>query len=200
MEDIGDMAEERSKEFTSGEQLLIAVAAHDLNAFELLYDEFSTVIYSVALNILKVPSDAEDVVQDVFVTIWNKAADFDPKHGSALTWVIVMTRRKAIDRYRSHSRKSQVLEEFKLDATQTKSEDGELARLTSDIQTKAGELKEALTKINPDQREAIELAFINGLSHSEIARHLSEPIGTIKARIRRGVDSLRSLLAFMQNS
>ncbi|MCD8533422.1 MAG: hypothetical protein LR011_00985 [Verrucomicrobia bacterium] len=81
----------RSEESIPVEMLLVAVAAGDLDSFERLYDHYSSVLYTIALNILRVPVDAEDVIQDVFVQLWEKSGEFDPERGSALSWMVTIT-------------------------------------------------------------------------------------------------------------
>lgn len=184
----------RSDESISGEMLLVAIAAGDLDSFERLYDNFSSVLYTIALNILQVPVDAEDVVQDVFVQVWEKSSEFNPDRGSALAWMVTITRRKAIDRYRSFARKSRVIEKYEVASESDISSGGSPTFLPQDLKSLADDVKSALSQLTVDQRSVIEMAFIHGMSHSEISQSLGEPLGTIKARIRRGLDILKKTL------
>lgn len=184
----------RSEESIPVEMLLVAVAAGDLDSFERLYDHYSSVLYTIALNILRVPVDAEDVIQDVFVQLWEKSGEFDPERGSALSWMVTITRRKAIDRYRSFARKSRVMENYEATSVSDASHGGTSTFLPEDLKSLAAEVRAALGQLTVDQRSVIEMAFIHGMSHSEISQSLGEPLGTIKARIRRGLDILKKTL------
>lgn len=173
-------------------RLLDRVAAHDEEAFARLYDIFARPLFSVALRILQDQSAAEEVVQEAFTQIWERAGTYDPQCGKPLTWAIVLTRNRAIDRFRSRQRFNRLVESYKeLDP----------AALTETRHVSGGELvaresvdnvRRALVELPADQRQAIELAFFLGLTQSEIAERQSLPLGTVKARIRRGLLFLRA--------
>jgi RNA polymerase sigma-70 factor, ECF subfamily len=175
-------------------QLLARVAARDLQALSDFYDDTSTPLFSVALRILGDTSEAEEVIQDVFVQIWEKAPTFETVLGSAFHWALSITRHRAIDRLRSRQRRSRLTERLEEtgsaepapvaipDATILETED-------------AAAVRNALSTLPADQRQAIEMAFFGGLTHPEIAETLHEPLGTIKARIRRGLLKLREALS-----
>jgi RNA polymerase sigma-70 factor (ECF subfamily) len=176
-------------------ELLRQIGAGDPNSFEDLYDRFSGVLFSAALQILNDQRDAEDVLQDVFVQIWDKAKLYSPSRGKPLTWAMTLTRNKAIDRLRSSQRR------FRLQ-DQVEKESKASSQLTSrdsvdevDALEKSRIVRSAVLQLSKEQRQAIELAFFSGLTQNEIAEELSQPLGTVKARIRRGMLKLRDLIA-----
>lgn len=175
-------------------ELIRRIGVGDRASFAEFYDKFSGLIYSTALRVLADPSDAEDVAQEVFFMLWEKAPMYDPARGKPLTWAITMTRNKAIDRLRSQQRRSRLMEE-------AREENGD-CELTTDRQptedaehTEENEiLRSAVMKLSKEQREAIEMAYFKGLTQQEIAVRLHEPLGTVKARIRRGIVRLRKMV------
>jgi RNA polymerase sigma-70 factor (ECF subfamily) len=170
--------------------LLGRVAIGDRDAFAALYDRFSKPLFSFALRIVGNPADAEDVLQEVFVQIWEKAGQFDPSQGKPFTWSVTMTRNKAIDRLRSSQRRHRLVEEATLaDPASDVVETGKA--IGTDEATR---IRTAVNTLPTDQRQAIEMAFFGGLTHHQIAEKVSEPLGTIKARIRRGMLKLRDTL------
>lgn len=174
--------------------LLQKVARGDRRSFEELYQRFSGVLFSTAYRVLNNQEAAEDVLQDVFVQIWEKAPLYDPARGKPMTWAVTLTRNKSIDRLRSTQRRSRLQDDFQQESDSfEKFDDRNSFELVS-----AGEtndlVREVMKKLSTDQREAIELAFFSSMTQIEIAERLGEPLGTIKARIRRGLMRLRELL------
>ncbi len=174
--------------------LLQKVARGDRRSFEELYQRFSGVLFSTAYRVLNNQEAAEDVLQDVFVQIWEKAPLYDPARGKPMTWAVTLTRNKSIDRLRSTQRRSRLQDDFQRESDSfEKFDDRNSFELVS-----AGEtndlVREVMKKLSTDQREAIELAFFSSMTQIEIAERLGEPLGTIKARIRRGMMRLRELL------
>ena len=157
------------------------------------YDEVAGVLFSTAVRILRDNHDAEEIIQEVFLQIWNKAGDFDPALGTPLHWAMAITRHRCIDRLRSRARRSRLAEEMIEQAdnaasTPDRSSEGLLSN------TELAAVQEAVKKLPEDQRIPIEMAFFSGLSHGEIAESLRQPLGTVKARIRRGMFKLREHL------
>ena len=175
---------------------LIRRMAHgDKTACAELYDRFARPLYSVALRILNDNSEAEDVVQEVFLALWEKADSFDVNRGSAFGWAITLTRNRAIDRLRTRRRRSNLLNESFVEdfpGGLSTSEPDSADDLIFKEKTVA--VRAALSTLPPDQLRAVELAFFSGLTQQEIASRLSEPLGTVKARIRRGLMKLRDTL------
>ena len=174
--------------------LLQQVGQGDRRSFETLYDRFSRVLFSTAYRILNNQEAAEDVLQDVFVQIWEKAPLYDPARGKPMTWAITLTRNKSIDRLRSTVRRNRLQGELERESEMHDQFDGRSSfdALASEDTGKL--VREAIQKLSKDQREAIELAFFFSLTQTEIAERLHEPLGTIKARIRRGMLRLRDVL------
>ena len=136
--------------------------------------------------------DAEEMVQDTFVKIWERASLFDPTLGSALSWSLRITRNRCIDRIRAHRRRARMLEDVGEETKAAVVEDtNAMAGLSVE---ELGHVRLAVRGLPADQRQAIELAFFGGLTHQEIAEQLREPLGTVKARIRRGMLKLREAL------
>lgn len=186
-----DPAEELEYEI----ELLRRVGQGDQRSFAEFYDRAVALLFGIALRLMNSREAAEDVVQEVFLQIWEKAPLFDPGRGKPMTWAVTLTRNKAIDRIRSAQRRARLQDELKREATLF--EEGE-ERSSFDAVSlgEVGKLaRGALEKLPPEQREAIELAFLHSLSQSEIAERLGEPLGTIKARIRRGLAKMRDLLS-----
>jgi RNA polymerase sigma-70 factor, ECF subfamily len=174
--------------------LLQRVGRGDRLAFSDLYDRFSGVLFATALRILNNQEAAEDVLQDVFVQIWEKAPLYDSSRGKPLTWAVTLTRHKAIDRLRSLQRRFRLQDQLEKES-QIFEQFGEQSSLDAvDLVEKGVLVREAITKLSKEQREAIELAFFSGLTQTEIAEQLNEPLGTVKARIRRGMMRLREVL------
>lgn len=177
-------------------ELLRRMARGDKAACSDLYDRFSKPLYSVAVRILSDTAEAEDVIQDVFLTLWEKAAGFDASRGSAFAWAITLTRNRAIDRLRTRNRRATLIgDAFTADlapAGDTPDSDsaGDLM-----LKEKTSAVRAALATLPGDQAHALELAFFSGLTQQEIATRLAEPLGTVKARIRRGLLKLRDALA-----
>ena len=174
--------------------LIRRIGAGDQAGFAAFYDRFSGLIYSTALRVLSDPQDAEDVAQEVFFMLWEKAPMYDPARGKPLTWVITMTRNRAIDRLRTQMRRARLLEDARegSEKDETTGEQPPLERIEFSEENEI--LRSAVMKLNQEQREAIEMAYFKGLTQQEIAVQLDEPLGTVKARIRRGIVRLRKLM------
>lgn len=174
-------------------ELLRRIAAQDREALSQFYDQTARSLFSVACRILGNPSDAEEVIQDVFVQIWTKAGMFDAAKGQPFHWAVALTRNRCIDGLRARQRRSRIMVDS----------DGETA-LEQAVETGSTEtflagsdvavIQAVVNDLPKEQRQAIEMAFFRGLTHEEIAESLNEPLGTIKARIRRGMLKLREAL------
>lgn len=174
--------------------LLKRTGEGDKQSFGELYDRYAGVLYSTAYRILNDQSAAEDVLQDVFVQIWEKAPLYDAARGKPLTWAVTMTRNKSIDRLRSQQRRNRLREEMEAQASifdefSDKSSLDELESVES-----GAIVRQAVQQLSKEQRQAIELAFFSGMSQTEIAEALQEPLGTVKARIRRGMMKLKEII------
>lgn len=174
--------------------LLQSVGRADRDAFAQLYDRFSGVLFATAFRILNNAEAAEDVLQDVFLQIWEKAPLYDPTRGKPLTWAVTLTRNKSIDRLRSLQRRHRLQEEVEREAEAGEHFDDRSSLDAVDSVEKGQLVRDAILHLSPEQRKAIELAFFSGMTQTEIADHLEEPLGTIKARIRRGMMKLRDVI------
>jgi RNA polymerase sigma-70 factor (ECF subfamily) len=185
---------------TDEAQLLARVAQKDQQALAELYDRFAKVLYSVSLRILRDETRAQEVLQEVFVQIWERASRYDARLGKPLTWALILTRNKAIDHLRSMQREGRLFESLK-DLAEHEHAAASAEPVPGQVagQELAESVKQALCALPWEQRYAIELAFFRGLSQSEIANELKQPLGTVKARIRRGMLQMRSRLENHRN-
>jgi RNA polymerase sigma-70 factor (ECF subfamily) len=165
----------------------------DEAAFANFYDRFAPGIFSMIYAILHDQKESEDVLQEAFVQMWKRSATYDPARSSLFTWAVMISRHKAIDRLRSRQRQSQLSEviasESDILSVPADRADDALARREERERVRA-----ALAQLGEGQREAIDLAFFAGLSQTEISERLGAPLGTVKARIRRGLLALREVL------
>ena len=174
-------------------ELLQRIVRQDRAAFAEFYDRHSTLMFSVASKILNNAGEAEDVLQETFVQVWEKAAKFDPKLGKASSWVATLARNKAIDRIRASQRRIRLAEQAGAEFA-IAGEVNDTANEAIHGHDKAKLIQSAIVGLPEEQRRAIELAYFSGLTQDEISKKLSEPLGTIKARIRRGLLKLRDQL------
>ena len=179
-------------------EMLAQSAKGDQRAFAALYDRLSGPLYSLAVKMLGDANEAQDALQDVFVQIWRRAASYDSSQSSVFSWAMLMTRSRVIDRLRARGRRLHVVASSIDDESSSVAIDASAAEDTTDTVDRNDEamrLRSVLEKLPTDQRQAIELAFFGALTHHEIADRLQQPLGTIKARIRRGLLKLRGRVA-----
>jgi RNA polymerase sigma-70 factor (ECF subfamily) len=172
--------------------LLERLAGGDQSALATLYDATSRLVYGLALRILGDPADAEEVTLDVYTQAWRQVGRYDASRGDALTWLLTLTRSRAIDRLRSRagSRKR----EQALDTAAELATEGPDPESQSAYAERARRVRGALSVLSPEQRQVIELAYFEGLTHVEIAERIAQPLGTAKSRIRLGMAKLRDAL------
>ena len=174
--------------------LLARITKRERVAFEELYTRYSNILYATAMKFLKEDADAQDVVQDVFIQIWDKAKLYDPAKGKPLTWALTMTRNRSIDRIRAIQRRTRLRDDFEKETVADESAGIREALSGVDASEKNQILRDAVQRLSPEQRKVIELAFFGGLTQNEVANRLGEPLGTVKARARRGLMKLKELL------
>ena len=174
--------------------LLARITNRERVAFEELYTRYSNILYATAMKFLKEDADAQDVVQDVFIQIWDKAKLYDPAKGKPLTWALTLTRNRSIDRIRAIQRRSRLRDDFEKETVADESAGIREALSGVDASERTQILRDAVGRLSPEQRKVIDLAFFGGLTQSEIADRLGEPLGTVKARARRGLMKLKELL------
>jgi len=171
--------------------ILKRMAGGDKGAFAELYDRFSRPLFATAMHILSDSSEAQDIVHDVFLALWEKAALFEPARGSAFSWAVTLTRNRSIDRLRTRRRRAELLEKSFLEDLGYDESSSDVAGEQAAAGDEAVVVRRAVASLPADQKRAVELAFFSGLTQQEIAERLKEPLGTIKARIRRGLLRLR---------
>lgn len=173
--------------------LIEQVSRGDERALAEAYDRFGTLVYSIAYHFLGDAAEAEEVAADVFMQVWTSAATFDPARASVGGWLSMITRSRSLDRVRAGKRRNRVVQEI----AQSAGPGAEvvLPDQTAETADLRRHVARSLAELPTEQRKAVELAFFRGLSHSEIAELLDEPLGTIKTRIRMGMTKLRGALA-----
>ena len=170
-----------------------AVVEGNEEALRRLFDAIQHRMMGVVQGILGDAGAAEEVLLDVFALVWRKAGSFDPDRGSVLLWATTIARRRAIDWLRTRGVRSESVVEQDSDEPPMAPDPTPLQ--ASQGSERAERVREALSRLPADQRRAIETAFYQGLSHSEVASTLGWPLGTVKSRIRVGLNSLKGLLA-----
>jgi RNA polymerase sigma-70 factor (ECF subfamily) len=176
-------------------ELVERIRQGDQAALDLLYRRFSAPVYSLVWKILQNAEEAEDVALDVFWQVWRQADRYDPARGAPPAWIFTLARSRAIDRLRARSRREDRTvsiddPDLRIDPLD---ENASPDQIVSFRQSRDA-VRAAMTKLSTVQREAVELAFLKGLTHVEIAERLDQPLGTVKTRIRQGLIRLRKHL------
>jgi len=180
------------------DELMQRLCVRDLGAFEHLYDRYGDLVYSVVLRVVADTYVAEDVTQDVFLRLWRKPEQFDAARGKLSTWLLSIARNRSIDERRSHSRRLRhealppTAEEEDVLPGGDERDDPALATVVEDDRRA---VRRALEVLPAEQKLAIHLAYFGGLTQQEIANKLGQPLGTVKTRIRLGMQKLRGALA-----
>lgn len=179
-------------ELDSEPELLACAGRGDADALETLYRRHAPRALAVALRILRVRGDAEEVLQETFVEVWRRAREYVPARGTVESWLLTIARTRAIDRLRSRAARSRLVE--------AKSAEPEpigpsLPDAVSAARQEAGRVQAALAALPPEQRVALELAYWEGLSQTEIAERTGQPLGTVKTRVRLALLKLARLLS-----
>lgn len=187
--------EKKSRTLSDAERnlamLISKIAKGCESALKKLYDNTISQVYGLAYKIVNNKPDADEVAMDVFKQIWNKAADYQPGRGSPSAWLITVTRSRAIDKIRSDTKRRTTNEALLNDSV----DNSPLPDETSSVREKREFIEKALSKLSPQQRRSIELAYFKGLSQSEISKEMNEPLGTVKSWMRTGMMRLRDILA-----
>jgi len=169
--------------------LVQSLVRRDVNAFEQLYDRHSRHVYALVLRILQQAATAEEVVQDVFLQLWRNAAAYDAERGPFVPWLLTLARNRALDHLRLKSERQRRRED-QTDELPPVAAAPEYER-EMDERRRVERIRALMGGLLPRQKRAIELAYFEGLSHSEIAAKLSEPLGTVKSWIRNGILRLK---------
>ena len=178
--------------------LVSRAAGGDERALGELYDRYGAMAYSLACAVVGVHADAEEVVAEAFAQVWRSAAGFDPARGSVAAWVATICRTRALDLVRSRKRRARVVEEAAVVSDEGESlvfaPSNESTDRGAELTETSAIVRKSLADLPAEQRRVIELAYFGGLSQSEIAEQLSQPLGTVKTRMRSGMEKLRQAL------
>jgi RNA polymerase sigma-70 factor (ECF subfamily) len=175
------------------------VAEGDADALAVLYDRHGTAVFSLCLRMLRDAEEAEELLEDVFWQLWRRADQFDPARGGALAYLLTLARSRAIDRLRARQRRTRLRSEMPDPLLGENLLGAQSFASSSPLQEalaleRRERVRVALAALPAPQREAVELSFLEGLSHPEISTRLGEPLGTIKTRIRSGLLRMRDSL------
>jgi RNA polymerase sigma-70 factor, ECF subfamily len=184
-------AGQQQQQDDSLDAVLGQVARGDEAAFERLYDRVAGVVFGVVRRVVRDPAQSEEVAQEVLVEVWRTATRFDPSQGKALTWILTMAHRRAVDRVRSAQAAADREERVgKLERTPAFDEVAEVV----ETKLEQEQVRRALAQLTPLQREAVTLAYYGGHTYREVAELLDVPLGTVKTRLRDGLIRLRDML------
>ncbi|HOX70439.1 MAG: sigma-70 family RNA polymerase sigma factor [Dokdonella sp.] len=185
------MAEAESRPESSDRlnDVLLAVAGGDSAAFENLYRTTSAKLFGICLRVLPQRAEAEEVLQEVFLGIWRKAGQFDATRASAMTWLSMMTRNKAIDRLRANA-SARAQTPIELDEIEDASTASEVAEIAQDRER----INACLDELDAPRRQLVRVAFFEGASYEELAERSGNPLGTVKSWIRRSLIKLKACL------
>jgi RNA polymerase sigma-70 factor (ECF subfamily) len=184
----------KQEELAEVRRLFRLVAGGDREAFAQLHDRFSGLVYATIIQVLHNHQDAEDVMQEVFAVLWKKADMYSEERGKPTTWLTTLARNRAIDKFRSRDRRSKLYDGFERETEIGKGWTAPSPSGEAEVNELATQAKSAVLQLSPEQRIAIQLAFLEGLTQAEIAERTGAPLGTVKARIRRGLGRLRGLM------
>lgn len=177
------------------EELMQRLTYRDLTAYRTLYVRYSNLVYSAALRIVRDPHVAEDMVQEVFLRLWRKPDSYTPARGKLATWLTSVTRNRAVDEVRSRRRRyrheAASPEEQERDFPGPEDDD---PAITAELADQRRLILTAMSQLPEEQRQTIELAYFGGFTQQEIAERLQQPLGTVKTRIRLGMQKLRAAL------
>lgn len=182
---MGDAEPER----VNDGRLIQAMARGDVSALGILYDRYARLVFGLATRVTGSPADAEEVLQDVFVQAWSQAGLYAPARGTPRTWLLTIARSRAIDRRRRRRR-----DEGTGASGEEVLDSGENPEADLQERGRREAVRKALTLLPAEQRTAIELAYFGGLTHVEIAMRTGDPLGTVKGRLRLGMEKLRGFL------
>ncbi len=171
---------------STDEQLMQQMRERRPEALSRLYDQYSSLVYSVAMRVLRDPAAAEDVMQEVFLKLWQQPECFTQQRGSLCGWLAVVARNRAIDRVRG-ARHVENIEDLQLCGAGDLGSEAERAIMIEKVRT-------VIDGMSAEQRQAMEMAFFEGRTHSEIAEQTGQPLGTVKTRIRSALSTIRKVM------
>ncbi len=174
-------------------KLMELIAQQRRDALEALYQRYSGAVYSLSAHMLRDPGAAEEVTQDTFFNVWRRASSYHPKRGTVRAWLFSISHNRTIDELRRRKRHQEKLQPD-FDIEKRLSDDSSDPVKYATAQFEGSQVKGALSTLRPEQREVVVLAYFGGLTHSEISAHLSQPLGTVKTRMRLALKKLREVL------
>jgi RNA polymerase sigma-70 factor (ECF subfamily) len=175
-------------------ELVRATARGDERAYASLYDRYSPILFGLLLRILHSRAEAEDVLQEVFLQVWQQARSFDQSRGRAFTWLVTLARSRAIDRLRSVESRERAARRSAEEGVTERAATEEAADAAAERSEQAEVVRAALAELPEEQRKTLLLAYLDGMSQSEIAARTGQPLGTVKTRTRAGLKKLGDLL------
>ncbi len=187
---MSELATSATSPASDGE-LLSEVRAGYVASLEALYDRYAGYVHALAIRIVGSSEEAEEITQDVFWQLWKKKLLYDPERGHFSTWLFAVTRNRALDRIRSASRRPET-EALSVDKAVPPGASPEDSAYFAE---RRRHVRRALEELPPAQQQAVELCFFQGMTHREAAARLDEPLGTVKSRIKMGIDKLKQSLA-----
>ena len=173
--------------------LISRIVRSQSDALSQLYDRYGRLVFSLAMHITDDEALAEEITQDVFLQVWDKAGSYHPEQGKVLTWLTSVARNRAIDIYRRRSSRPEGHRVMLDDHMWSSLEDGAEVESSVEIHQTQLKVRHALSQLPDEQKKALGLAYFQGMTHQEIAEVLREPLGTIKTRIRLGMQKLRDI-------
>jgi RNA polymerase sigma-70 factor, ECF subfamily len=191
---LGHVLYADAKEFASEAdwiRLVSSIGQGDQSSLEALYQRMHGIVFTLSFRIHGKREIAEEVTLDVFHDVWRRAASYEPDRGSVVAWIMNLTRSRAIDRLRFEQRRKRVRDPSPIPVEEIAQDD---ARDSLLLQEHGRRLRNAVARLDPPEREAIETAFFSGLTYAETAARLNQPVGTVKTRIRSALERLRHSL------
>ncbi len=180
---------------TADDQLVSRIAGGDAAALEALYDRYVRQCFGLALRMVKEPALAEEVVQEVFLKLWSRPDSYSSQKGAFVSWLLSLVHHRCVDELRKRSRTEVALDnEQPLSVINTKPDPQPDPSEQVWVMEQQRVVRQALVQLPENQRQVLELAYFGGLSQSQIAESLSQPLGTVKTRMRMGLQNLRQLL------
>jgi RNA polymerase sigma-70 factor, ECF subfamily len=173
-------------------EIFLAIQAQQVKALDLLYDRYSKLVYSTAIQLLNNVEEAEEVTQETFLRLWQRSGIYQPQRGSLSGFLITMSRSRSLDRIRSRSARQQKLQRIQTFTDHVSDYNPPLEFVT--VEERSNLVREALKQLSPDDRQILEAAYYEGLSQSQLAERDGIPLGTVKSRARQALKKLRSAL------
>lgn len=188
--DVTSSADPSYSNDSTDTELIQGLQAQQVNALDRLYDRYGRLVFGVALRILKNVEEAEDLTQEIFLKVWQNSDAYQTNRGSFSSYLVVMTRSRAIDRIRSRQSQHRVAQVWQ---AETELQSSCLLEDLS-VQERATLIRSALDDLNDEERQVLEIAYYEGFSQSQIAKHTQLPLGTVKSRSRQALKKLRHAL------